>query len=277
MAGDKTLWRGLLLLTGGILVGSLGNYIYANRSSLKTFIVNLKKQLPDLRDFNISDLFDPIDEDETPLPATVDLRPKCPPIYQQGSLGSCTSQAGCAARIMLSDLKVSLSRLHLYYSERELEGTINTDSGATMRDIGKALQKYGVCEENYFPYNISNFANPPSNQAITNGEKYKIAAYYSLSNTTQIRQTLLQSQKPILARVELYDSFQSTPSSGIIKMPTGDFVGGHAVLVVGYSDTGKYLIIRNSWGTGWGKSGYGFLPYDYVIGGYAGDFWYLAA
>jgi len=276
-SGDnKTLWRGLVLLIGGVLLGSLGNYIYANKSKFKTFIVNLQKQIPDIRDFSISDLFSPIDEDATPLPPTVDLREKCPAVYNQLSLGSCTSNAGVAARIMLSDLKVNLSRLHLYYKERVIENSVNEDSGATMRDIGKALQKYGVCEETYMPYNVNNFANEPSSQADSNGEKYKITSYYSLSTLKEIRQTLQTQQKPVLALLELYDSFNNTPSSGIVKMPTGDFIGNHAVLIVGYSDEGNYLIVRNSWGNGWGKDGYCLVPYEYVNQGNMTDFWYLS-
>lgn len=58
--------------------------------------------------------------------------------------------------------------------------------------------------------------------------------------------------------------------------------GGHAVLAVGFDDgidCGSEhrgaLIIRNSWGIGWGDLGYGYLPYDYLLHGQAQDFWTL--
>ena len=33
--------------------------------------------------------------------------------------------------------------------------------------------------------------------------------------------------------------------------------------------------VRNSWGTTWGQSGYGWLPYDYVRAGLTSDWWSL--
>jgi len=63
---------------------------------------------------------------------------------------------------------------------------------------------------------------------------------------------------------------------------------GHAIVAVGYDDNMKIkntnpggiettgaLLIRNSWGTGWGNAGYGWIPYDYVLKGLAVDWWSL--
>jgi C1A family cysteine protease len=69
----------------------------------------------------------------------------------------------------------------------------------------------------------------------------------------------------------------------------GDADWGHAVVAVGYDDTRKIkntltnkttkgaLLVRNSWGVGWGDQGYGWMPYDYALNGMAMDFWSLLA
>ncbi len=71
------------------------------------------------------------------LPLKVDLRTKCPAVYDQGQLGSCTANA-IAAAIEFDQMKEKIkyfmpSRLFIYYNERVMEGTVNSDSGADPR------------------------------------------------------------------------------------------------------------------------------------------------
>src|ERR1017187_6907537 len=69
-----------------------------------------------------------------PLPAAVDLRSKCPPVYDQGQLGSCTANAIAGGfdfeRGRQGEAFMEPSRLFIYYNERAIEGTINSDAGA---------------------------------------------------------------------------------------------------------------------------------------------------
>ena len=241
-------------------------------------IYNLKKQKPDDRDYKLESVLNP--HAAVKLPKSVDLRPLCPPIYDQGQLGSCTANAGVAARVMLNKLNVNLSRLFQYYEERNIEGDINQDGGAQMRDIGKAMSTYGVCEESYDPYDITKFTNTPSTQAITNALNYKIKSYYSISTQTQIKQVLALQQQPVLIGIDVYTSFESASvaKTGIIPLPNlkkEKLLGGHALCLIGYDDKKKWFICRNSWGSSWGDKGYLYLPYTYFTKGYTSDFWVL--
>jgi C1A family cysteine protease len=210
------------------------------------------------------------------LPGIIDLRPKMPPVYDQGNLGSCTAQAFCG---LIGYVQPSFngSRLFLYYCERELQKTISIDSGATLFDGIKSLQKNGVCLERLWPYIISKFAvKPPDNcfKDALNHQALKVRNINS-SSLTAMKNCLVcgLSQNPPIGLpftigFQVYESFESIQVSrnGIVPMPKpGEQVlGGHAVCVVGYDDSKGYFIVRNSWGSRWGIKGYFYIPYAYL-------------
>jgi len=101
------------------------------------------------------------------LPPKIDVRKNCPPVYDQGSLGSCTANA-LAAAFQFEQKKQSIpnfipSRLFIYYNERVLIHTEQSDSGAFIRDGIKTMNTDGVCNEKDWPYIIPQFTvKPPS-------------------------------------------------------------------------------------------------------------------
>lgn len=255
------------------------------------FAYTYKRDRIDKRDLRFSESVSP--HPEVVLPKSVDLRSKCPPVYDQGDLGSCTANAGCACRIMLlNNSEINLSRLFLYYIERAFEGEIKKDAGATLRDTCKTIYKIGVCEEKYMPYIENKFSQQPTREAIVNANMYKIKAYKSLSTLDEIKQNLAFRQQPVLIGMDAYESFESeeVAKTGMMILPEkGEKnLGGHAVLVVGYREILRsygfltkrqvksgYLIVRNSWGSNWGDKGYFYMPYDYVNPEYTYDYWIM--
>jgi len=237
----------------------------------------LIKQTKDPRDYKLKQLLSV--HGAVVLPTSVDLRKSCPAIYDQGELGSCTANAGVAARVMLDKIKVQLSRLFLYYQERVIEGDVSQDGGAQMRDIGKALSTYGVCPETDEPYNAAKFTVKPSATAVKDALAYKIKSYYSVPDTNGIKQVLALKAQPVLSGILVYESFESATvaKTGIIPMPAKKekLLGGHAICIVGYDDSKSWFICRNSWGASWGDKGYFYLPYTYFNGKLASDFWVL--
>jgi len=237
----------------------------------------LKKDKPDDRDYKFHELF--AVSPSLKLPGFIDLRSKCPPIFDQGQLGSCTANAGVACReMMYTALPTLLSRLFMYYEERTVANAA-VDSGATLRDLCKSTAKNGVCEERYMPYDITKFAVHPTADAIANALKYKISAYHRISIMQDIKNALAITQKPVLVGMEVFEGMESAEvaSTGVLHMPTKseNLLGGHAVLFVGYDDVMSRLIVRNSWGKDWGLQGYFYMPYDYVNKGLAFDFWVM--
>jgi C1A family cysteine protease len=216
----------------------------------------------------------------TKLPAAIDLRSKCSPVVDQGQLGSCTANAIASGLREYLELSAtgkseSLSRLFLYYYERVLEGTVNYDAGAQIRDGMKVLQKQGVCPESEAPYNIVEFKKTPSVTAQVDAAKHRISEYHRVTCLSALKTALAQG-KPVVVGFYVFESFEGDVAArtGVIPMPKrGERrLGGHAVLAVGYSDPHGWVIIRNSWGTGWGDQGYCYMPYP-VFRKLVNDMW----
>ena len=217
------------------------------------------------------------------MPLSVDLRSKFPLPYDQGQLGSCTGNA-IAGAIQFERRKQMLtpdfipSRLFIYYNERVIEGTVNVDSGAQIRDGIKSVVKQGACKETTWPYNINKFTNKPSAAAYTEASKHTVTSYSRLTQIAPQLKGCLASGFPFVFGFTVYESFESpeVAKSGVAPMPgpSEQVVGGHAVLAVGYNEAKQTFLVRNSWGTGWGQKGYFTIPYAYLTNqNLSDDFW----
>jgi C1A family cysteine protease len=219
----------------------------------------------------------------TTLPVSADLRPQCPPVYDQGQLGSCTANAISGA-FQFDELKQRLanafmpSRLFIYYNERVMEGTTGTDSGARIRDGVKSIAQLGVCPESEWPYIPAQFAARPSTQCYQDALKNTAMQYQRVIQDLMQIKGCIASGFPVVFGFTVYDSFESqqVAQTGVVPLPASSesVLGGHAVVAVGYDDASQRFIVRNSWGTGWGMQGYCTMPYAYLTQrSLASDFW----
>jgi len=211
----------------------------------------------------------------------------------QGELGSCTANAISYAyafdELKQHNIETFLpSRLFIYYNERQMEGTVDQDAGAQIRDGIKSINQYGVCDEHLWIYDPTKFAVKPPQTAYSEGKLAKSLSYITIDftndTTMQARIThiknALQSGFPIVFGFTVYESFESetVATTGMMPMPAAgeQIVGGHAVCAVGFDDTKQCFIIKNSWGQYWGLDGYFYMPYNYMANpDLASDFWLI--
>lgn len=221
---------------------------------------------------------------DQPLPPSVDLRANCPPVYDQGQLGSCTANA-IAGALEFDQIKQLFrpyvpSRLFVYYNERVIEHSVPYDSGATIRDSCKAVARYGYADEVDWPYDIARFTiKPPTSIYQQALPLHGIVYQRVLQDLTQLKLVLAQDYVIVIG-ISVYESFESNAvaTTGMVPMPapSEQLLGGHAVCLVGYSTNDKYFTCRNSWGQNWGDKGHFYLPEEYLAHpDLSSDFWVI--
>ncbi len=209
------------------------------------------------------------------LPTKIDLRTHFPAIVDQQDLGACTANAA------------------VYKTTRNLTGS-SGDSGAYLRTTMEALAVFGAPPESYWPYDGSpepsntRFDVEPTAFCYAFARNFAAINYVRLDPVHATPDQALQNIRSYLAAglpaifgFPAYDEYMNVGADGRVAFPapTSQLNGGHANVAVGYDDhlaigpdTGA-LLVRNSWGAGWGMQGYGWLSYKYVTQSLAVDWW----
>jgi C1A family cysteine protease len=258
------------------------------------------RDLPDIRDYSpesaaIKKMFSSA-KVKSPLKSAakattkVDLSRWCSPIDDQGDIGSCTAHAGVGLLEYFENRAfgrfLDASRLFLYKVTRNLLGWTG-DTGGLLRTAMKAMVLFGIPPESYYAYDTKAYDKEPNAFLYSFASNFKSIQYYRLDPAgtshsellTRVRNSLAAGH-PAMFGFTVYN-FGNNKGEFAYPGPHDRAQGGHAILAVGYDDDRKIgslkgaLKIRNSWGTGWGEDGYGWLPYKYVESGLADDFWTL--
>jgi hypothetical protein len=222
---------------------------------------------PDARDHSL-DRYMP--ESLPPRPGQLDLRKCYQPVRNQGGIGSCVPTSLVSGllgskEVMAGQPDRILSVAAAYYGVLKAKGAPWNGEGVGVRECLDWLMKNGVGLESDQPY--TGTAAPlagPGPLYAQHAAMNRAGAYARVGQSAPLLTELMDA---IYAHggaeltIDVQPGFDA--GHGIIK-PGGTSRGQHAITAVGYDEQQRTILIRNSWGEGWGDGGYGLLSFEYV-------------
>lgn len=214
------------------------------------------------------------------VPTEYDCEPTSVAIQNQGNLGSCTGFA-CTGAQQHAMKQVGrdpgrLSEMLQYQLELIRAGQFGHDMGSTISTGYIIMEAYGVAPAAMWDYQMKRFRVRPPQSVLQAAAKHKLDKQQAVKvqQTVQAIKAVVSSNRLVTFGFEVPTSFMDVKADGMWKGPqAGDKIeGGHAVNVAGYSDLLQAFKVRNSWGTGWGKQGYVWMPYSFLTSHQASDF-----
>ena len=206
------------------------------------------------------------------IPRAVRLGDVPTDVYNQGSVGSCVSQAlACATRIVLARdgyANDQPSRPDIYFRGRKREGTTGVDAGLLVADGVDALRD-GWMNESKWPHEETWGAKWTNEPPALHADAPRVVSAEALAITVEDIAWEIASGHPVVIGLLITEAWESL-SGDTLPDVEGQAIGGHAVCVVGYDSGTECFRIRNSWGF-WGDAGEVWLPWDWVRLGVCGE------
>ena len=195
-----------------------------------------------------------------------DLREKLGDARDQRQRPTCLVFAASAAHEASRTTSDYLSAEFLFYSGAQRSHN-DPARGLTEAALAEALQHDGQWDEAAWPYLLETPETKNWKPPAFATSAHRAVLEFSPRTTTQVRK-VLNAGKPVLLVLALTLAMYAPDEHGVVRARTTDTVTTrrHAVLAVGsgHADDGEYILIRNSWGPGWGQSGHGWLQTTYL-------------
>ena len=215
----------------------------------------------DHRDYSVSQFLT-----ARPVPEQLDHSPQLPPVFDQGPAGTCvacatayydkTFQEGMEHHWTLDEDQHQFSPLYIYSQRRKQPG----DQGMTIREAMKIIQEQGVCTLACMPYDPQRINVPPTPEQRKAAAPYRAKSYARINTVGEMEAYLLSNC--FIAGVMVHERFMDAPG-GVVPMPEPgcEYLGGHAICVVGFDRRNRMFKFANSWGAQWGDRGFGHIGY----------------
>ena len=209
------------------------------------------------------------------LPSTKDLRESWWQVGDQASTGSCVGWASAEGVLRWHfagagtlPKTARLSPRFIWMAAKETDTTQPTTmietAGTYLKSALDVARKYGAIKDDLMPFASGQLYPGETKTFFALAAQLKIASYFNLGTTLANWRSWLATKGPILTRLGVDQTWdQATTTNGKLDTYLPNTVrGGHAVALVGY--TADRLIVRNSWGTGWGDKGFAYASFAYA-------------
>jgi C1A family cysteine protease len=202
------------------------------------------------------------------VPASLDWRNNggnyVTPIRDQGGCGSCwafATTAGLESKTLISN---HTPGTNLDLSEQVMVscGGAGSCGGGSIATASNFIKNTGLPAEGCYPYTGTN-GTCSNGCANWQSSAYRISSWQYVATsqaTVDGIKNALSKYGPLVTTMAVYQDFFSY-RSGVYHYVTGSLAGYHAVLIIGYDDVGQYFVVKNSWGTWWGESGFFKIAY----------------
>ena len=195
-----------------------------------------------------------------------DLRPLLRPARDQGQRPTCLAFAATAAHEASRNDVGYLSTEHLFFSGVQRSHR-NPRRGLNRASVAEALKYDGQPDEAAWPYSEQMPDSVTWTPPATTDTFHKATIVFSPRSIGEICK-VIQEGAPVVLLVSVTTAMYTPDAEGVVRSGPSDATTTtrHALLAVapGYADDGSYLLVRNSWGLGWGYQGHGWLPEPYV-------------
>ncbi len=207
------------------------------------------------------------------LPEEVDLSARFPTPGDQGQQSSCTAWAtGYAVRSYYAGKRRNwdfssageiISPAYIYNRVHGFRG--GCDVGTPISDALNVLKTDGAPPLAAYPYLENDCARPANPELVRNSSEFRISGWSAVDNTKlDDAKGQLARGHPVIFGMEVSDQFENLAGRQIYDDTSSPRSGGHAMVLVGYSERRQAFKVMNSWGTQWGDGGFGWISYRAV-------------